>query len=45
MEIVSASMDFKRMGLIISDEQFGQLEDYYGHAFNLEHTELGRRFA
>jgi len=45
MELVSASMDFKRMGLIISDEQFGQLEDYYGHSFHLEHTELGRKFA
>ena len=42
MQLVSASMDFKRMGLIISDEQ---LEDYYGHSFHLEHTELGRKFA
>jgi hypothetical protein len=45
LNLVSASFDFKRMGLIISDEMYGQLEDYYGHAFNLEHTDLGRKFA
>ena len=33
------------MGIIMSDEMFGQMEDYYGHVFNTEFAKLERTFA
>jgi len=45
MGLVSASLDFKRLGVIISENLYGELEDYYGHAFNLDNVELGKKFA
>ena len=45
MGLMSTSYSLKRLIAIISFEVFGMLEDYYGHAFNMEHTELGRKFA
>jgi len=45
MKLISSALDLKRIGVIISEELFGQLEDHYGNTFNLEYAKLERMFA
>lgn len=43
--LISTALEFKRIGVIISEELFGALEDHYENTFNLEYAKLERMFA
>lgn len=45
LKLVSSALDLKRIGLIISEDVVGDLEDYYGNTFNLEYAKLEKIFA
>ncbi|KAF9941987.1 hypothetical protein BGZ65_012006 [Modicella reniformis] len=45
LKLLSSSLDIKRIGVIISDEMVGNMEDNYGNTFNAEYAKLEKTFA